>query len=62
MHGAIIPLHNTPSWPGAQLKKDRDKFTFTFYRIHTGPASYPMVPVVPSPGLKRPGVYIPDVT
>jgi hypothetical protein len=30
MRGAIAPLPNTPSWRGAQLKKHRGKFTFTF--------------------------------
>jgi hypothetical protein len=31
MGGAILPLPNTPSWLGAQLKKKhRDNFTFTF--------------------------------
>jgi len=30
MRGAIPPLPNKPSWRGAQLKKHRDNFTFTF--------------------------------
>jgi hypothetical protein len=30
MRGAILPLPNTPSWSGAQLKrKHNDNFTFT---------------------------------
>jgi hypothetical protein len=29
MNGAIPPLPNTPSWHDTQLKKHRDKFTFT---------------------------------
>jgi len=31
MSGAILPLHNTPPWRGAQLKH-RDSFTFYLYR------------------------------
>jgi len=30
MRGAILPLPNTPSWRGAQLKHE-DNFTFTFH-------------------------------
>jgi hypothetical protein len=30
MRAAIPPFPNTPSWRGAQLKKHRDNFTFTF--------------------------------
>jgi hypothetical protein len=30
MSGAIPPFPNTPSRRGAQLKKHRDNFTFTF--------------------------------
>jgi len=30
MHEAIPPIPSTPSWCGAQLKKYRDNFTFTF--------------------------------
>jgi hypothetical protein len=32
MRGAILPLPNTPSWSGAQLKH-RDNFTFTLVMI-----------------------------
>jgi hypothetical protein len=39
MRGAILPLLNTPSWRGAQLKH-RDNFTFTlplsFNRVEVG--------------------------
>jgi hypothetical protein len=28
--GSITPLSHTPLWHGAQLIKDRDRFTFTF--------------------------------
>jgi len=31
MRAAIPPLPNTPSWRGAQLKRHRNNFTFTFY-------------------------------
>jgi hypothetical protein len=32
MSGSILPLHNTPSWRCAQVKKKhRDKFTFYLY-------------------------------
>jgi hypothetical protein len=27
----ITPLPNTPSWRGAQLKKDRDNFTLLYF-------------------------------
>jgi hypothetical protein len=30
MRGATTPLPSTLSWRGAQLKKYRDNFTFTF--------------------------------
>jgi hypothetical protein len=30
MSGAITPLLNTPSWLGAEFKKLRENFTFTF--------------------------------
>jgi hypothetical protein len=30
MSGVILLLPNTPSWRGAQFKKHRDNFTFTF--------------------------------
>jgi hypothetical protein len=32
MYGAILPLRNTPSWRGAQLKQ-KDNFTFTFVTV-----------------------------
>jgi len=34
MRTAIPPLPNTPSWRGAQLKKHRGNFTFTFYQVN----------------------------
>jgi hypothetical protein len=38
MHGAILTLPNTPSWRGAQLKKQhRGNFTFTFNFLRTLP-------------------------
>jgi len=36
MGGATPPLHNTPSWRGAQLKSHRDNFTFTLIKHRIG--------------------------
>jgi len=33
MRGATLALPNTLPWRGAQLKKQRDNFTCTFYSI-----------------------------
>jgi hypothetical protein len=33
MRGAILPLPNTLSWRGTQLRKHRDKFTFFTYAM-----------------------------
>jgi len=35
MSGPTPPLPNTPSWRGAQLKKHRDDFIFTFLAAET---------------------------
>jgi hypothetical protein len=39
MYGAIHPFPNTPPWRGAQLRKHRDNFTFTFIP----PPTYPYI-------------------
>jgi hypothetical protein len=41
MRGATHPLPNTPSWRGAQLKKHRNSFTFTFTRWGKWSDSHP---------------------
>jgi len=35
MHGAILPLPNTPSWCDAQLKKAQGKLYLYLYRYLT---------------------------